>query len=142
MAQLIPAACEATAKMPQSTAVTALAVDPQGTKFATGNVSYFVYLYDYQKMDSSMKFFRDLMPCESHVISDLAYSNNGERLLVASGEAVIKVLDRNGQQWCETVRGDQYLTDILLTKGHTATVNCCCWHPLSKTEFLTCGDDG
>lgn len=139
---MIPAACEATAHMSQATPISALTIDPQGSKFATGNVSYFVYLYDYLKMDSSMRFFREMMPCESHVINDLAYSNNGENLLVASGESVLKILDRNGKQWCETVRGDQYLVDANLTKGHTATIHCCCWHPLNKTEFLSCANDG
>jgi hypothetical protein len=91
VSQLIPAACEATVQLDQPTPVSALAIDPQGTKFATGNFSYFVFLYEYQKMDSSMKHFRELMPCESHVINDLAYSNNGERLLVVSGEAILKV---------------------------------------------------
>lgn len=91
MSQLIPAACEATVELDQTTPVSALAIDPQGTKFATGNISYYVYLYEYLKMDSSMKHFRELLPCESHVINDLAYSNNGERLLVASGEALLKV---------------------------------------------------
>jgi WD40 repeat protein len=89
-----------------------------------------------------MKPFRELQPCECHVINDLAYSSNGEKLVIASGESILKILDRNGKQWCETVRGDQYLVDAALTKGHTATVNACCWHPLNKNEFLTCSDDG
>lgn len=139
---MIPAACEATAQMSQIAPVSALAIDQQGSKFATGNVSYFIYLYDYLKMDSSMKPFRELMPCESHVINDLSYSNNGERLLIASGESILKLLDRNGQQWAETVNGDRYLVDVNNTKGHTATVYSCCWHPLNKTEFLTCAADG
>jgi len=80
---------------------------------------------------------------------------------VASGNAQLKLLDRQGKQWAETVRGklilcsvcysyshvasfsgDQYLVDLANTKGHTASVNACCWHPLEKNEFLTCSDDG
>jgi hypothetical protein len=140
--RLVPTECEVIGEVDQKTPITALAIDPQGTKFAIGNVSYYVYLYDYLRMDSSMKPFRDIMPSENHVINDLTYSNNGEYLVVASGESILKVLDRNGQQWCETARGDQYLVDAALTKGHTATVNCCRWHPFSKTEFLTCSNDG
>ncbi|VDK24842.1 unnamed protein product [Anisakis simplex] len=37
---------------------------------------------------------------------------------------------------------DQYLVDLSNTKGHTGSVNACCWHPLIKNEFLTCADDG
>lgn len=29
-----------------------------------------------------------------------------------------------------------------MTKGHTATINCCMWNPIVKTEFITCSDDG
>lgn len=99
------------------------------------------------------------------MINDLAFSTNGEQLLVASGHAQIRILDRQGKQWAETVRGisfltldfllvlyfivlshfllgDQYLVDLSNTSGHTSAVNCCCWHPLIKTEFLSCGDDG
>ncbi|VDM41470.1 unnamed protein product [Toxocara canis] len=77
-----------------------------------------------------------------HIINDLAFSANGEQLLVASGHAQIRVLDRQGKQWAETIRGDQYLVDLSNTKGHTGSVSVCCWHPLTKTEFLSCADDG
>lgn len=76
------------------------------------------------------------------MINDLAYNQNGETLLVANGNCQLKLLDRQGKQWAETVRGDQYLVDLSNTKGHTAAVNACCWNPLNKNEFLTCADDG
>ncbi|KAH7718760.1 Protein kinase domain containing protein [Aphelenchoides avenae] len=137
---LIPAACEATVKHYKP--ITAIAFDLQGSKFAIGGYSYMVQLYEFMKMDSAMKAFREVQPAECHVINDLAYSSNGETLLIASGNAQLKLLDRQGKQWSETVRGDQYLVDVSNTKGHTAAVNACCWHPLVKAEFLTCSDDG
>lgn len=138
---LIPAVCEVT--IPHgSKAVTALSFDLQGTKFSTGCYGYAVNLYEFLKMDSSMKYFRQLHPCECHVINALAFSNNGEMLLVGSGSPQLKILDRQGKDWAETVRGDQYLVDLSNTKGHTAAINCCCWHPINKNEFLTCSDDG
>uniref|UniRef100_A0A915D5I3 Uncharacterized protein n=1 Tax=Ditylenchus dipsaci TaxID=166011 RepID=A0A915D5I3_9BILA len=79
---------------------------------------------------------------ECHVINDIAFNGNGETLLVATGNCQLKLLDRQGKQWCETIRGDQYLVDLSNTKGHTAAVNACCWNPLVKSEFLTCSDDG
>jgi WD repeat-containing protein 70 len=142
VSNLIPAACEVTFQSGRPVPITAITIDTQGSKFATGDVAYFIRLYDYAKMNSALEAFREMLPCESHVINDLAYSLNGEKLLVASGESVLKILDRTGHQWCETVRGDQYLYDAAKTKGHTATINCCCWHPINKAEFLTCSDDG
>uniref|UniRef100_A0A8R1XSA5 WD_REPEATS_REGION domain-containing protein n=1 Tax=Onchocerca volvulus TaxID=6282 RepID=A0A8R1XSA5_ONCVO len=138
---LIPASSEAQLRHGKKP-VSALAFDHQGTKFATGGYDYIVNLFEFQKMDLSLRSSRELMPCESHIINGLAFSSNGEKLLVASGHAQIRILDRQGKQWAETVRGDQYLVDLSNTKGHTGSVNACCWHPVAKTEFLSCADDG
>lgn len=37
----------------------------------------------------------------------------------------------------ECVKGDQYITDMAKTKGHTAQLTSGCWHPYTKEEFLT-----
>ncbi|KAF7635371.1 hypothetical protein Mgra_00005191 [Meloidogyne graminicola] len=139
---MIPASYEVSIKTETNKAITAIAYDLQGAKFAVGTASYSVNLYEFQRMDSSMHSFRQVYPCESHIINDLAFSNNAENLLVGSSSPIIILLDRQGSQWAETVRGDQYLVDPANTKGHTAAVNSVCWHPLNKTEFLTCADDG
>ncbi|VDK51389.1 unnamed protein product [Anisakis simplex] len=139
--ELIPAACEAQLKH-GAKPISALAFDHQGTRFVTGGYDYVVNIFEFQKMDLSLKPSRELTPCECHIINDLAFSANGEHLLVASGHAQLRVLDRQGKQWAETIRGDQYLVDLSNTKGHTGSVNACCWHPLIKNEFLTCADDG
>uniref|UniRef100_A0A914DCW1 Uncharacterized protein n=1 Tax=Acrobeloides nanus TaxID=290746 RepID=A0A914DCW1_9BILA len=98
---LIPAACEVVIKH-SNKPITAICFDHQGSKFAVGGYNYAVQLFEFQKMDMSMKPFREIYPCESHIINSLAFSTNGENLLVASGNAQLKLLDRNGQQWCET----------------------------------------
>ncbi|TKR81699.1 hypothetical protein L596_015530 [Steinernema carpocapsae] len=141
-AALIPTACEVVMTHGSKKPVTAIALDQAGSKFATGGVDYRISMFEFQKMDSAMKSFRDLTPCESHPIHSLAYSSNGEDLLVASGDAIIKVLDRQGKQKYETVRGDQYLVDLSQTKGHTSGVNRVIWHPFRKTEFMSAGTDG
>lgn len=139
--KLIPAACEA--KISHGTqAISALRVEPPGVRFASGGLDYYVKLFDFQKMDMSMRYDKELLPAESHVINSLAFSPNGETLVVASGEAIIRLLDRAGKQWSETVRGDQYIIDLNITKGHTATVNCVEFNPLNKNEFISCSDDG
>lgn len=53
----------------------------------------------------------------SHVVNDLAFSANGEQLLVASGHAQIRVLDRQGKQWAETIRGS-YANILSFYDGH------------------------
>ncbi|XP_063369601.1 gastrulation defective protein 1 homolog [Cydia amplana] len=123
-------------------AVVALAVDPSGARLATGSVDYEVSFWDFAGMDSSMRSFRTLQPCESHPIRALQYSATGDSILVVSGSAQAKVLDRDGFEILECVKGDQYIADMARTKGHTAALNSGCWHPHVRDEFLTCAQDG
>ncbi|VDM53705.1 unnamed protein product [Angiostrongylus costaricensis] len=122
--------------------VSALRFEPNGIRFASGGVDYQVKLFDFQKMDMSLRADKELFPCESHIINDIAFSANGEIMLICSSKAQVHLLDRSGKQWAETVRGDQYLVDVSHTKGHTAAINCCQFNPIIKDEFMTCGDDG
>jgi len=122
-------------------AVIAIAADPSGARLASGSVDYDVCFWDFAGMDTSMKSFRTLQPCENHPIKCLQYSMTGDVILVVSGSAQAKVLDRDGFEKCETVKGDQYITDMARTKGHTASLNSGCWHPFIKEEYLTCSQD-
>lgn len=122
-------------------AVIAIAADPSGARLASGSIDYDVCFWDFAGMDTSMKSFRTLQPCENHPIKCLQYSMTGDVILVISGAAQAKVLDRDGFEKCETVKGDQYITDMARTKGHTASLNCGCWHPFTKEEYLTCSQD-
>lgn len=122
-------------------AVTAIAADPSGARLASGSIDYDVCFWDFAGMDSSMRSFRTLQPCENHPIKCLQYSMTGDVILVVSGSAQAKVLDRDGFEKCETVKGDQYISDMARTKGHTAGLNSGCWHPFTKEEYLTCSQD-
>lgn len=123
-------------------AITAIAADPSGARLASGSVDYDVSFWDFSGMDSSLRSFRTLQPFENHPIKCLQYSMTGDVILVVSGAAQAKVLDRDGFEKCETVKGDQYITDMARTKGHTAGLNCGAWHPTTKEEYLTCSEDG
>ncbi|CAG9571156.1 unnamed protein product [Danaus chrysippus] len=125
-----------------SKAVVAVAVDPSGARLATGSVDYEVSFWDFAGMDTSMRSFRTLQPCENHPIKALQYSATGDSILVVSGSAQAKVLDRDGFEVLECVKGDQYITDMARTKGHTASLNSGCWHPTVREEFMTCSQDG
>ncbi|XP_063976975.1 gastrulation defective protein 1 homolog [Diachasmimorpha longicaudata] len=122
-------------------AITAVAVDPAGARLASGSIDYDVSFWDFAGMDSSLRSFRTLQPCENHPIKCLQYSTTGDVILVISGSAQAKVLDRDGFEKCETVKGDQYITDMAKTKGHTAGLNSGAWHPFVKEEYMTCSQD-
>ncbi|XP_072948241.1 gastrulation defective protein 1 homolog [Epargyreus clarus] len=123
-------------------AVVALAVDPSGARLATGSVDYDVSFWDFAGMDAGMRSFRTLQPCENHPIRALQYSMTGDAILVVSGASQAKVLDRDGFEVLECVKGDQYINDMARTKGHVAALNSGCWHPHIRDEFMTCSQDG
>ncbi|MGH0163333.1 UNVERIFIED_CONTAM: hypothetical protein FKN15_048525 [Acipenser sinensis] len=126
--------------------VSALGLDPSGARLVTGGFDYDVKFWDFAGMDSALQAFRCLQPCECHQIRSLQYSMTGDVILVVSGNSQAKILDRDGFQVIECVKGDQYIVDMANTKftwvGHTAMLNSGCWHPKIKEEFLTCSNDG
>ncbi|XP_040012826.1 WD repeat-containing protein 70 isoform X2 [Xiphias gladius] len=122
--------------------VSALGLDPSGARLVTGGYDYDVRFWDFAGMDQALQAFRSLQPCECHQIKSLQYSITGDVILVVSGNAQAKVLDRDGFNVMECVKGDQYIVDMANTKGHTAMLNCGCWHPKIKEEFMTCSNDG
>ncbi|XP_029371364.1 WD repeat-containing protein 70 isoform X2 [Echeneis naucrates] len=122
--------------------VSALGLDPSGARLVTGGYDFDVRFWDFAGMDQALQAFRSLQPCECHQIKSLQYSVTGDVILVVSGNAQAKVLDRDGFNVMECVKGDQYIVDMANTKGHTAMLNCGCWHPKIKEEFMTCSNDG
>lgn len=122
--------------------VSALAFDPSGARLVTGGYDYDVKLFDFAGMDSTLKPFRTLRPCESHPIKQVHYSCTGDMILVVAGNAQAKVLDRDGIEKFECKKGYQYITDMAQTAGHAAMLNSGCFNPKVKTEFMTCSNDG
>eukprot|EP01111_Echinosteliopsis_oligospora_P005024 TRINITY_DN1818_c0_g1_i1.p1 TRINITY_DN1818_c0_g1~~TRINITY_DN1818_c0_g1_i1.p1 ORF type:complete len:576 (+),score=191.52 TRINITY_DN1818_c0_g1_i1:29-1756(+) len=125
-----------------SKAVNALGIDPAGARLATGGSDGFVKLWDFAGMDSSLRCFRDIEPCPGHQIKSLQYSNTGDRILVASGSAQAKIIDRDAFELAEFVKGDQYLADMGNTKGHVSAISNAMWHPLENDKILTSSIDG
>lgn len=54
--------------------------------------------------------------CHSHAIRDLKFSPTGNAILVISGNAQAKVLDRDAHELLECPKGDQYIVDMASTK--------------------------
>ena len=52
-----------------------------------------------------------------------------------------KVLDRDGHELFECVKGDPYVIDMRTNKGHVGGLTSGCWHPKIKDEFLTSSSD-
>eukprot|EP00899_Mesostigma_viride_P025428 jgi/Mesvir1/606/Mv02040-RA.2 len=122
--------------------VTAVAVDPSGARVITGSTDYTLRMYDFGGMDARLKSFRQLEPFEAHPIRGISWSPTGDRFLVVSGSAKLKVFDRDGCELGESLRGDMYLRDAKNTKGHITGVTAGCWHPKDKETFLSSSEDG
>uniref|UniRef100_A0A0N7ZD99 Uncharacterized protein n=1 Tax=Scylla olivacea TaxID=85551 RepID=A0A0N7ZD99_SCYOL len=122
--------------------VSALAVDPTGTRLVSGGVDYEVRYWDFQGMDQSREAFRSFCPADGYPINAVDYSCTGDKVLVVPGSQQAKVYDRDGIELFECARGDMYLHDMAKTKGHIAGLTCGVWHPRDKEEFMTSGRDG
>ena len=124
-----------------SKAISALAIDPSGSRLASGSIDYEVKFWNFAGMDSNLKSFRSIKPCESHVIRNLEYSSTGDKILVISGSWQAKVIDRDGHELLECVKGDPYVVDVRRSKGHVGFLTSGSWHPKIKDEFLTASQD-
>ena len=122
--------------------ISALALDRNGTRLISGSYDYEVKIWDYSSLSSDSDPFRTIQPCECHPIKNLEYSPNNDMILVISGNCQAKLIDRDGYIKMECVRGDQYIRDMVNTKGHIAMLNDGCWHPRENNQFLTCSNDG
>ncbi|KAB7494275.1 Gastrulation defective protein 1-like protein [Armadillidium nasatum] len=123
-------------------AVSALTVDPAGSRLVSGSIDYDVRYWDFQGMDLAKEAFRSFRPSDGYPINSVEYSCTGDKVLVVSGSAQAKIYDRDGVEVYECVRGDMYLHDMAKTKGHIASLSDGKWHPKNKEEFLTSARDG
>jgi len=48
--------------------VSALALDPSGARLVTGGNDYQVKFFDFAGMDASLRYFRQIQPCERLVL--------------------------------------------------------------------------
>ncbi|KAJ7531036.1 hypothetical protein O6H91_14G029800 [Diphasiastrum complanatum] len=122
--------------------VSALAVDPSGSRVLTGSYDYCVRMYDFQGMDSRLRSFRQIEPSEGHQVRSLSWSPTADRFLAVTGSAQAKIYDRDGVTLGEFVKGDMYIRDLKNTKGHISGLTCGEWHPIERQTILSSSEDG
>ena len=123
-------------------ALSALSLDPAGSRLVTGCTDTNLRLYDFNGMDADQKAFREVTIEEGHPVTALCHSNTGDRMLVGTTSAQPMVVDRDGREIIQFAKGDVYMTDMSKTIGHTATVTDVAWHPLEKDKVMTASIDG
>ncbi|XP_059433237.1 uncharacterized protein LOC132166438 [Corylus avellana] len=122
--------------------VSALAVDPSGSRVLSGSYDYTVRMYDFQGMNSRLGSFRQLEPSEGHQVRTISWSPTADRFLCVTGSAQAKIYDRDGLTLGEFIKGDMYIRDLKNTKGHISGLTCGEWHPKNKETILTSSEDG
>lgn len=125
-----------------SRTVSALTLDPSGTRLITGSYDYDMKLWDFAGMDRSFKPFRTVQPCGEHQLHNIQYSLSGDSVLVISGSARAKIFSRDGIEQSEYAKGDPYIRDLRHTDGHVGALTSGAWHPSSKETFATSSQDG
>lgn len=79
--------------------VSALAVDPTGSRVLSGSYDYTVHMYDFQGMNSKLASFRQLEPFEGHQVRALSWSPTAGFFLCVTGSAQAKVLSKSVLQF-------------------------------------------
>ena len=119
-------------------AVTAICINHQGAKIATGGANYNVNFYDFGGMDNRGLAFKEIVaPCQAHQIREIGWNRTSTKILIASGKFMATCLNAGGDHEFETIQGDRYVRDQSQTKGHQGMLNGCQWHPRDENKFIT-----
>src|SRR5271169_847882 len=122
-------------------AVSAITLDPSGSRLVSGSYDYDVKFWDFAGMSSALKPFKTIEPVEGHPIHHLEYSLSGDSILVITSSLQPRLYSREGVQISEFVKGDMYLRDMRHTKGHVGEVTSAMWHPYDREQFITGSTD-
>lgn len=125
-----------------SKSITALSLDYNGIRIASGSNDYKVRLWDFEGMNKNMNSFRILEPINGHPIRNLSFNGSSNEILVIASNAQPKIINRDGKELLECIKGDMYIKDMNQTRGHVSMVYDGCFHPLEKHLFGSCSFDG
>lgn len=131
--------------------VTAITIDPSGTRMITGSNDCTLKFHDFASMTpTTIRAFKSIDPSavkgaansETHPVHQVLFNPiSPSRVLVVTGLPQARVLNRDGDTICEFVKGDMYLRDMHNTKGHISEVTCGAWHPTRPDICATAGTD-
>lgn len=121
--------------------ISALAVDPSGTRVATGSHDYEVKLWDFGGMTQSFRPFRTWEPAENYPVVQLDFSPISRNLLCVNATTQPRVYDYQGDELAVYRKGDVFMRDMKHTTGHVTEATCGAWHPTDTNTFMTGGSD-
>jgi WD repeat-containing protein 70 len=132
-------------------AVTTITVDPSGSRMITGSTDCTIKLHDFASMTpTTLRAFKSVDPTatknpassETHPVHVARFNpNSPSQVLVISATPQAKVLTRDGETFTEFIKGDMYLRDMNMTKGHVSEITAGAWHPTNWDLCVTAGTD-
>eukprot|EP00934_Nitzschia_sp_Nitz4_P006183 Nitzschia sp. Nitz4//scaffold61_size107673//4994//7225//NITZ4_004219-RA/size107673-processed-gene-0.149-mRNA-1//1//CDS//3329555662//6173//frame0 len=126
-----------------SNVLSTIAMDPSGARFAVASMDSSLRLYDFGGFNADNPTpFTNVYVQEGYPIRSIAYSPTGDRFLVATASSQPRVMNRDGEEVLEFVRGDMYVRDPQQTTGHTSPLTCVAWHPVEHSIVFTTSHDG
>lgn len=131
--------------------VTTITVDPSGSRMITGSTDCTIKLHDFATMaPNTLRAFKSVDPTatkssansETHPVNVVKFNpNSASQILVISATTQAKILSRDGEPITEFVKGDMYLRDMNMTKGHISEITSGTWHPHNSDLCVTAGTD-
>lgn len=132
-------------------AVTSITVDPSGARMVTGSTDCTLKFHDFASMaPNTIRAFKSVDPTEqkgsanveTHPVHRVEFNPyTGSQMLAISATPQAKILSRDGEVLSEFVKGDMYLRDMNMTKGHISEITSGTWHPFHPDIFVTAGTD-
>jgi WD repeat-containing protein 70 len=132
-------------------AVTTATVDPAGVRLITGSTDCTFKLHDFTSMTpTTLRAFKTIEPsatkfseaADLHAVQLVAFNPvSPSTVLVLSPLPQAKIYSRDGDLLFETVKGDMYLRDLNITKGHTAEITSGAWSPTNRNLCVTASTD-
>lgn len=132
-------------------AVTSITLDTAGARMITGSTDSTLKFHDFASMTpNTIRAFKSVDPTETktsassetHPIHLVKFNpSTGSQVLVVTATPQARVLSRDGDVEYETVKGDMYLRDMNMTKGHVSEITSGAWHPTNWERFVTAGTD-
>lgn len=131
--------------------VTTITVDTSGSRMITGSTDCTIKLHDFATMvPNTLRAFKSVDPTfskdasssETHPIHVARFNpHSPSRVLVVSATPQARILSRDGETVAEFSKGDMYLRDMNMTKGHISEITSGAWHPTNSDLCVTAGTD-
>lgn len=132
-------------------AVTTITADPAGGRLITGSMDCTLKFHDFSSLTpNTIRAFKSVDPTatktsansEVHPIHVAKFNpSSGSSVLVVTATPQARILSRDGETEVEFAKGDMYLRDMNMTKGHVSEITSGTWHPFNYDLCVTAGTD-